>query len=101
MRVQISSMTKEMVAKDTQLSEKEKEIGELQDCLSQVTDQTAQLATVCSDEKLTKGSSDVHTNTLIHDVQNILSELEVSHYFTPCMYMQRKSSSWFVCSRFI
>ena len=72
-------MTKEMVANDTQLSEQEKEIGELQECLSQVTHQTAQLATVWSDEKLTEGSSDVHTNTLIDDVQNILSELKVSH----------------------
>ena len=37
MQAQISSMTKEMVAKDTQLSEQEKEIGELQESLSQVT----------------------------------------------------------------
>ncbi len=67
-----SFMSEELEVSNTQLVEQEREIAELMDCLSEVTHQTAQLATQDMDYLNTPSA-----DNLISDVQTHLEQFEV------------------------
>ncbi len=72
-RQQTEDIQEELVTKNKQLVEQEKEIVELRECLSEVTHQTAQLATQSTDHL----DMDTPTEHLISDVQIVLEKFEV------------------------